>query len=145
MVSGREKLRMKRFQLGPGPDSRYSCVGFLEIARTEAHNWKTYGVQEVLQECWIQAPPFPCPRSTAYSVAPGIGSRSEAITVQNPGRPSFRHRAESHSGLYEDHRECFAAPPLPKRGSEERGRKKIATWPQMRVYRERFPPMGTTA
>lgn len=53
---------MKRFQLGPGPDSRYSCVGFLEIARTEAHNWKTYGVQEVLQECWIQAPPLPLPQ-----------------------------------------------------------------------------------
>lgn len=62
VVSGREKLRMKRFQLGPGPDSRYSCVGFLEIARTEAHNWKTYGVQEVLQECWIQAPPLPLPQ-----------------------------------------------------------------------------------
>lgn len=95
-----------------------SCVGFLERASTEAHNLEAYGILDSF------APP---PLPPAHCLLWGSEDRKQlglSITVQSPGRPSLWHRAKDPSGPYEDHGECLAVPPLPKRGSAERERER---------------------
>lgn len=97
--------------------------------------WGTEGAAGMLDSCT----PFPCPKSTAYSVALGIGNNSACLSpFRALGDPAYG--AEPKATV--DHMkttECFAAPPLQKKRVCKERKKKIATWPQMRVYRERFP------
>lgn len=82
--------------------------------------WGTEGAAGMLDS----RTPFPCPKSTAYPVAPGIGSNSACLSLFRAlGDPAYG--AEPKATV--DHMkttECFAAPPLQKRGSAERERKR---------------------